>query len=290
MWKLLSWNDVFFLLEVLTWIKGHRMENGCRLMEGPRRFGDIKMCAVTFILQCWKSLNLWTVNLTLDTEAQDAHMKRHPLNTSKGPCGYPTEFRMCTLAIFMHLYTHYTSMTFSLPTFHLRVVLVLHPDLTCFFHVISRPVSLSPSLSLCLATNPPTHPSIHQACWHTNTVFRKQNNPGNMTGIWKRLISLGGWVSNPPANDRGRERKRARETVEEHCVHFAKARWWGQLWCCTASQAVTHTHAQTWLPQPVCTAAVYCVWWPKRVRLIRLSFYLSLRRYPLFSISMCCWD
>lgn len=167
-------------------------------------------------------------------------MKRHPLNTSKGPCGYPTEFRMCTLAIFTHLYTHYTSMTFSLPTFSPSCGFGATPRFDMFFFMSFPGLPLS----LCLATNPPTHPSIHQACWHTNTVFRKQNNPGNMTGIWKRLISLGGWVSNPPANDWGRERKRARarETVKEHCVHFAKARWWGQLWCCTASQAVTHTH------------------------------------------------
>lgn len=180
MWKLLSWNDVFFLLEVLTWIKGHRMENGCRLMEGPRRFGDIKMCAVTFILQCWKSLNLWTVNLTLDTEAQDAHMKRHPLNTSKGPCGYPTEFRMCTLAIFMHLYTHYTSMTFSLPTFSPSCGFGAAPRFDMFFSChFPACLSLSLSLSAWLLTHLPTHPSTKHV--GTQTLFLESKTT---RGIW----------------------------------------------------------------------------------------------------------
>lgn len=107
-----------------------------------------------------------------------------------------------------------------------------------------------------------------------------------MTGIWNRLISLDGWVSNPPANDRGREWQRERERERGETLFIlprpdGEGSFGAARPLCPSGRD-THTHKQTQLPQPVCTAVVLSPWWPKPVRLIRLIFYLSLWRYHCF--------
>lgn len=141
-------------------------------------------------------------------------------------------------------------MTHRLPTFFTStaLVLALYPDLKGVFFFFSQAIFcllyfIPPihTLSLLFAWLE-THPPIAWICWHTNIVFRKQNNPGNNAGIWKWVISLDGWVSNPWAGKQGRERER--ERVPRSTVHFAKARWRGQLWMLhapSACQAVTCT-------------------------------------------------
>ena len=210
----------------------------------------LQTCVFTLIPQCWKSLNFWTLRLTSAPEARSPNTNTAALNTPRAPCRCEC---VCLYHIYSPLHSLYQHDPCSALLFHLHHA-VLGAELqiwNVFF--MSFPVSFlvhTPgplSLSARLLTHTLTHPLSMLAYKHR--FLESKTTRANMTGIWKCLISLGGWVSNPPANGRGRrsERERERDTVQEHCVHFAGARWWGQLWCGTASLPVRpwHTHTQT---------------------------------------------
>lgn len=217
------------------------------------------------------SLNLWTFVLTSDPEAQSARTNTHtpslntpprgPLQVSRGSAN------VCTCCIYspLHSLNPHSSQSTYLFTFVL-LFLAIHPDLKCYFFSFScyfLPSLLNyirrSSLCFCFSISAwlQTHPPIPRTCWHTSAVFRKQNNPGNMTGIWKCLISLDGWVSNPQASEQ--ERATERETVEEHCsfCQGQMVRAALVLHTPSACQAMTHIRIHTQLPQLVCAAVVF---------------------------------
>lgn len=217
----------------------------------------IQTCVFKFIPWCWKSLNLWTFILTSDPEAQSTHMNTHSLSTSPRPpagilqsCGCVHLFTftliiLTWLTVYLHFHLHHAVFG-TTPRFKMFLFFVY--AISCHLHFILFPQSSLPLFLLGYKTHPP----IPWTCWHTNTVFRKQNIPGNMTGIWKCLISLDGWVSNPQANEQGRERGTERETVEEHCsfCQGQMVRAALVLHAPSACQAMTrtqHTHGHSYL-------------------------------------------
>lgn len=179
-------------------------------------------------------------------------------------------------------------MTHRLPTFFTStaLVLALYPDLKGVFFFFSQAIFcllyfIPPihTLSLLFAWLE-THPPIAWICWHTNIVFRKQNNPGNNAGIWKWVISLDGWVSNPWASKQGRERERERECRGALFI-LPRPDGEGSFGCCTPPLPVRPWHAhntQTQLPQLVCTAVVKASY----------TSYSLIWLFLFFSI--CCWD
>lgn len=241
-------------------------------------------CVFTFVPGCWKSLNSWTFIPTSNPEAQSAHTNtRHLPTPPKGP-----------LQVLANVYARLNSLTFALiiPTWltgyllsHLhRAGFGTSPRFErCFFSPMLLPVFsiLSPqSLLFLFSAWLQTHPPIAGICWHTNTIFRKQNNPGNNAGIWKCVISLDGWVSNPRASKQGRERD-CRGTL----FILPRPDGEGSFGCCTPPLPVRPWHAhntQTQLHQLVCTAVVKASY--VSYSLIWLFFFF----FACFSID--CWD
>lgn len=148
-----------------------------------------------------------------------------------------------------------------------------------------------PILTLSLSAWRRTHPPIPRTCWHTNTVFRKQNIPGNMTGIWKCLISLDGWVSNPQANEQGREGGRERGCGGTLFIlprpdgegSFGAAR---PLSLSGHDMHTTqHTHRHSYLSLFV---QQYCSVFGGLSESYFLDSFICL--CFVVSVSMCCWD
>lgn len=100
----------------------------------------------------------------------------HTLSTPKAPSRCPVELHThCIRSPFHSLYQH--DLQSSSPS---SCRFSAAPRSKILFSM-SLPVTHS-VFSLFLPIYPPTH----LISGHTNTVFRKQNNQGNMTGIWKR--------------------------------------------------------------------------------------------------------
>lgn len=121
MWSLLYYNELLLGLrcgvELLIWFivsQCYRIENYCKSMEGLCRRSDTNVCFQIYsvVLEVPELVNFHS-NLR-PRGTKHTHEHTQSLNIPKAPCRYPAELWMCTL---IHLYTHYTNMTHSLPTF-----------------------------------------------------------------------------------------------------------------------------------------------------------------------------
>lgn len=261
-------------------------KNYCKSMEGPRRYRWYKhVCfhIYSMVLEVPELVNFHSNLRPWGTK--HTHEHTHRLSTPPRPPAGILWSRECVHLL--HLFTF----TLIIPTW-LTIYLLFHlhhavfgttPRFEMFFscYFLSSLLHFNPPiLTVSLSAWLQTHPPIRWTCWHTNTVFRKQNIPGNMTGIWKCSISLGGWVSNPQANEQGREGGRERDCGGTLFI-LPRPDGEGSFGAARPLSLTGHdthtTHTQTQLPQFVCTAVLFCFWWPKRVIFLRF-FYLSLFR------------